>query len=367
MVCEVNGRVLGKGEADVKKAIVYINQFFAGIGGEDQAQMEPKFFDEPIGPAMAYKQALAGIVEITHTIVCGDNFIGTNTEEAIGRILDFLRNKEFDLFFAGPAFRAGRYGVACGHVCKAVKEQFGAPAFTSMNEENPGMEMFCKDVHVFKGGASATAMKKDVAAIAEFTKKVINGQPLGCAQQEGYFGRGVRWEVFPEPPVPAADRVIDLLLKKINGEPFVSELPIPDIDRVPIAQEIVPEALRAMTVALITSGGIVPAGNPDRIQSASATKWGKYDVSDMESLKSGEFFTIHAGYDPAAGNEDPNRIMPLDVMREYEKEGKIGGVYKYFYSTVGTGTTQAEAARMGREIAAELKNEGISAAILTST
>jgi len=59
--------------------------------------------------------------------------------------------------------------------------------------------------------------------------------------------------------------------------------------------------------------------------------------------------------------------MPLDVMREYEKEGKIGGVYNYFYSTVGTGTTQAEAARMGREIASELKKDGITAAILTST
>ena len=351
----------------MKKAIVYINQFFAGIGGEEQAQMEPKFFDEPIGPAVAYQQALLGVVEITHTIVCGDNFIGTNTEEAVLKILDFLRDKEFDLFFAGPAFRAGRYGVACGHICKAVKEQFCAPAFTSMNEENPGMEMFCKDVYIFKGGPSATSMKRDVAAIAEFTKKVISGQSLGSALQEGYFGRGVRLEVFPEPLVPASDRVIDLLLKKIHGEVFVSELPIPEIDRVPIAPEISTEKLSMMTVALITSGGIVPVGNPDRIQSASATKWGKYDISDLDTLKSGEFFTIHAGYDPAAGNEDPNRIMPLDVMREYEKEGKIGGVYNYFYSTVGTGTTQAEAARMGREIASELKKDGITAAILTST
>lgn len=349
------------------KAIVYINQFFAGIGGEEQALMEPKIFDKPIGPAVAFKQALSGVAEVTHTIVCGDNYIGTNTEDALAKILKFLDGKEFDLFFAGPAFRAGRYGVACGHVCKAVNGRFNTPAFTSMNEENPGVAMFCKDMYIFKGGASATAMKKDVAAIAAFVKKMLVKQELGTAEQEGYFGRGIRQEIWAQPPVPAADRVIDLLLKKINGQPYLTELPIPETDRVPIAQEIAPEQLAKMTVALITSGGIVPVGNPDRIQSASATKWGKYDVSEMDRLAGGEFFTIHAGYDPAAGNEDPNRIVPLDVMREYEKEGKIGGVYKYFYSTVGTGTTQAEAARMGREIAEELKNDGISAAILTST
>ena len=77
--------------------------------------------------------------------------------------------------------------------------------------------------------------------------------------------------------------------------------------------------------------------------------------------------TIHAGFDPAAANEDPDRIVPLDVLRVYEKEKKIGGVYKYFYSTVGTGTTQAEAARMGREISDELTEAGIKVALLVST
>lgn len=76
------------------------------------------------------------------------------------RILD---DKEFDLFFAGPAFRAGRYGAACGHICSAVQKKFGVPAITSMNEENPGVEMYQKEMYIFKGGASAAAMRKDVA------------------------------------------------------------------------------------------------------------------------------------------------------------------------------------------------------------
>lgn len=40
--------------------------------------------------------------------------------------------------------------------------------------------------------------------------------------------------------------------------------------------------------------------------------------------------TIHAGFDPAAANDDPNVVLPLDVMKEYAEEGKIGGVYPYF-------------------------------------
>jgi glycine reductase len=136
---------------------------------------------------------------------------------------------------------------------------------------------------------------------------------------------------------------------------------------VPISPAISPAELSKLKVALVTSGGIVPVGNPDRIQSASATKWGRYDIDKLYDLVDGEFMTIHAGYDPAAANADPDVVLPLDALRTYEKEGRIGGIYKYFYSTVGTGTTQAEAARMGREIAAELIADGVKAVILTST
>jgi len=349
------------------KGILYLNQFFGQIGGEELADYKPEIKAGQVGPAMAFQQALGEDVEITHTIICGDNFMGSNTQEAIDLIMDMLKDKEFDVFFAGPAFRAGRYGAACGHICKAVQKEFQVPVITSMNDENPGVEMFRKDMYIFKGGASAATMKKDVTAMAKFALKLLKGETLLPAAEEGYFGRGVRDQIWLDPPVTAADRVIDMLLKKVHGEPFETELPIPKSDRVTIAPALTPEELSQLEVALITSGGIVPVGNPDRIQSASATKWGKYDISGKEDLVKGEYMTIHAGFDPAAANNDADVIVPLDAMRKYQKEGKIGGVYKYFFSTVGTGTTQAEAARMGKEIAAQLKLDGIRAAILTST
>jgi glycine reductase len=54
-------------------------------------------------------------------------------------------------------------------------------------------------------------------------------------------------------------------------------------------------------------------------------------------------------------------------MRAYEKEGKFAKLHDYYYVTVGTGTTQGEASRMGREIAQDLRNSGVDAVILTAT
>lgn len=351
----------------MKKAILYINQFFGQIGGEEMADYAPEIREGLVGPAIELKKQLGEGYDVTHTIICGDNFMGSRQDEALKAILGFLEGKEFDIFFAGPAFRAGRYGSACGNVCKAVKEKFNVPVVTSMNEENPGVDMFRKQMYIFKGGASAAAMRNDITAMAAFGKKLLAGEELLSAEKEGYYGRGVRKQVFLNPPVNAADRVIDMLLKKVRGESYTSELPIQPSDLVPIAPAISPAELSKLKVALVTSGGIVPVGNPDRIQSASATKWGKYDIDKLYDLVDGEFMTIHAGYDPAAANADPDVVLPLDALRVYEKEGRIGGVYRYFYSTVGTGTTQAEAARMGREIAAELIADGVKAVILTST
>ncbi len=349
----------------MKKVIHYINQFFGQIGGEDKADFEPEIKDGVVGPGLLLNSLLAPDAEVTHTIICGDNFMGSSKEEAIERILGFLEDKDFDLFVAGPAFMAGRYGVACGEICKAVKDKFGVEVVTSMYVENPAVQMFHKDIYIFPGGNSAAAMRKDVPKMATFVKKIIQGEGLKPAKEEGYFPRGIRHEAFKDSGAVGADRAVEMLLKKLREEEYETEMPMPVIERVPIAPAV--KDLSRATIALVNTGGIVPLGNPDRIQSASATKWGKYDITSLDSLKAGEWETIHAGFDPSAANADPNVIVPLDALKSLEKEGRIGAVHEYVYSTVGTGTTQAEASRMGAEIAQQLLDANISAVILTST
>lgn len=347
----------------MKKAIHYINQFFAGIGGEDTADFKPEIREGLVGPAIALNSMLDA--DVTHTIICGDNFMGSNTDEAVERILGFLEDIEFDIFIAGPAFQAGRYGVACGTICKAVKEKFNVPVITSMHVENPGVDMFKKDVHIFRGGKSAAKLKEDITIMCKFANKILNGEKTGSADEEGFFPRGIRAQVWLESGKTAAQRGIEMLIKKLNNQPFETELPIPAQDRVPIAEPI--KDLSKANIAMVTTGGIVPVDNPDRIQSASATRWGRYNISKNDRLESGVYKTIHAGFDPAAADADPNVIMPIDVMKTYLKEGKIGKLHDYFYSTVGTGTTQAEASRMAKEIVEKLKEDNVDGVIMTST
>lgn len=347
------------------KCILYLNQFFAQIGGEEQADYEPEIKDGIIGPGLMYQKVMGEDAEITHTIICGDNYMGSNTEVAIETILKMLEGKDFDMFFAGPAFRAGRYGVACGTICKAVAEKFNVPVYSSMNDENPGVEMFCKDMIIFKGGASAAAMKKDVTPMVNYALRAVKGETVSWASEEGYFGRGIRHQVFPENAVPAADRAVDMLIARIQGKPWETELPIKAAEKVTPAEPI--EDITKAKIVLLNTGGIIPVDNPDKIQSASATRWGKYDISGIDRLESGVFKTIHAGFDPTEADQNPNVVAPIDALKQLEKEQKIGELHPYFYTTVGTGTTQSEASRMANEIADELIAADINGIIMVST
>ena len=47
--------------------------------------------------------------------------------------------------------------------------------------------------------------------------------------------------------------------------------------------------------------------------------------------------------------------------------GRIGALHERYYSTVGNGTAVASAAAFGQAIAAELREAGVQAVILTST
>ena len=50
-----------------------------------------------------------------------------------------------------------------------------------------------------------------------------------------------------------------------------------------------------------------------------------------------------------------------------EKEGKIGKLHDFFYTTVGNGTAVASAKKFSEEIGAKLKAAHVDAVVLTST
>ena len=156
-----------------------------------------------------------------------------------------------------------------------------------------------------------------------------------------------------------------MLLAKLAGKPYTTEFAMPSFDRVAPGAAITD--LAHTTIALVTSGGIVPKGNPDHIESSSASHYGEYDITGVDDLTSDKYETAHGGYDPVYANEDPDRVLPVDVMREFEKEGKIGKLHNIFYTTVGNGTAVASAKAFAAEYAQKLLQAGVHAVIMTST
>jgi glycine reductase len=118
---------------------------------------------------------------------------------------------------------------------------------------------------------------------------------------------------------------------------------------------------------LVTDGGLVPKGNPDKIQGSAATRWGTYSIDGCDDLKGENYEISHGGYDAQFVRQDPDRLVPLDAMRELEREGVIGKLHDAFISTSGLANPLSNTRRMGREIAERAKALGIDAIILTST
>ena len=199
--------------------------------------------------------------------------------------------------------------------------------------------------------------------MAKLAKKLANGEEIGSPAEEGYIARGVRVNYFAEDR--GSKRAVDMLIKKIKGEEFVTEYPMPDFDRVDPNPAV--KDLSKATIALVTSGGIVPKGNPDRIESSSASKYGEYSIEGVMDLTEETYETAHGGFDPVYANEDADRVLPVDVLRDLEKEGVIGKLHNYFYSTVGNGTAVASSKKFAAEYAKKLVEAGVDAVILTST
>ncbi len=345
------------------KVVQYINQFFAQVGGEEMAHIPAELRQGPVGPGLAFNAEFKGEAEVVATIVCGDSYFNENLDKAKAEVLAMVKSQNADLFIAGPAFNAGRYGVACGTIAEAVQAELNIPVLSGMYKENPGADMFKTKIYMVETKNSAAGMRDAVKKMAPLALKLARGERIGASAEEGYLPNGVRVNFFEKER--GSKRAVDMMLKKLAGKEFVTEFPMPDFDRVAPNKAI--KDITKAKIAIVTSGGTVPKGNPDRIESSSASKYGKYDISGFDDLTAADHETAHGGYDPVYANADSDRVIPVDVLREYEKAGKIGSLHKYFYTTVGNGTAVASSKKFAETFSKELLADGVDAVILTST
>ena len=345
------------------RVVHYLNQFFGGIGAEEHAGVGLEFRDGAVGPGKLLEQLLGDGAEVVLTIVCGDNFAVEHQADVTAAALAKVRDTIADLFVAGPCFDAGRYGMAAGALCSAVQAQLGIPAVTAMSEENPGVDLYRETLHIIDSGTSTLKMRDVLARVASLGKKLAAKQTIGLPHEEGYLPRGLLRDQLGKQT--AATRLVNMLLAKVRGEEFASEMSPTAFAPVPM-----PAAVKDMTkakVMLITDGGLVPRGNPDRIEGTAATRWGAYNIEGRDDLRSEDYEVSHGGYDTRFVQDDPDRLVPLDALREMERSGIIGKLHDEFLSTCGRSNPLSNTRRLGREMAEKIKRDGVDAVILTST
>lgn len=353
------------------KVVHYLNQFFGQLGAEEAAAVGFSVKEGPVGPGVALQAQLGDDFEIVATVICGDDYFGDDTDKNAAEGLALVKKYNPDVFFAGPAFAAGRYSVACGAMCKAVQDELGIPCVSSMDESGPGMDMYRKEVYITKGSNNSRTMVPNVTDMAKLAKylledkagketRLISLEYLPDPVEYNYFTRDLLRNAKIDKSM--AERAVEKMVQKLNGEPFVTEV-------VPERLEVIepPKAIKDMskaTIAFVSDGGLVPKGNPDRMATRSNLIWAAYDLEDLFK----DYEVVHAGYFNDYVLQDPDRLLPKDVMEDLVAEGRVGKLDNITYAMPACTTVSKKCAENGEEIAAAIvERGGVDGVILPST
>ena len=345
------------------KVVHYLNQFFGGIGGEEEAYAPVQRKEGPVGPGRALQSALGSQATVVTTLVAGDNFFTEEVDAAKATVSEILEQIKPDVVIAGPAFDAGRYGLACAEVCRVAQAR-GIPSVTGMHEENPGTLTYRRDVLAVSTGVDSSEMVQVLRKMAHLAVKLVRGEELGPASAEGYLPRGFRRQVVHDKA--GYERAVEMLKARLAGQPYVSEMLITSYDLVPAAPPITD--LETSTIALVTTGGLVPRGNPDALVRGRAERYFRYPIEGVQAFTIEDWESVHGGFSTVILNtKNPNYAMPVSTVRELEGKGAFKSVYPYLFSTTGNGTAVSAAKRMAAEIAGELKEGEVDGVLLVAT
>src|SRR4051795_2007330 len=326
----------------------YLNQFFAGLGGEEAADHETVRFDGPHGPG---KALTAAGLPIDVTVACGDDRFALHEADCLVTLLAWIDDADADVVVCGPSFGSGRYGYACGVLARELGRR-GTPVVAAMTPDSPGVLASEGAAYIVPTTANVAGMRDAVPLVASLASRLASGAPVGSSEEEGYLPRGLRVNVRSEHL--GAERAVDLVLAKLAGD--VRTEIAPPTDRVSPPDPLADPA--AALVALVTEAGCVPQGNPDRLPTRHANVWLRYPIADRLELAPEDYVSVHAGFDTTAANRDPDRLVPLDAARALVAAGRIGRIHDEFFTTTGVDTPVAVSTRMGQERGAEDAHTG---------
>src|SRR5829696_8433345 len=204
------------------RVVHYLNQFFGGLGGEELAGVALEIRDGAVGPGKLLEQLLGNGCQIVATLVCGDNYAVENREALTAAVLEKVRAVKADLFVAGPCFLAGRYGMAAGLLCVAVQSTLNIPVITAMAAENPGADLYREFMYIVDSGENGAKMREVLSRMTLLAHKLMRHEIVGSPKHDGYLARGLIRDEFVERS--SGQRLVDMVLNKVRGEPFETEM-----------------------------------------------------------------------------------------------------------------------------------------------
>ena len=92
----------------------------------------------------------------------------------------------------------------------------GIPTVTGMYPENPAADLFRKDTYIVKTEILSSTLRKAAPVMCSIGLRLLKGEHIAGAQEEGYIIRDII--LNEEQPLNAAERSIEMLMKKMRGE-----------------------------------------------------------------------------------------------------------------------------------------------------
>ncbi len=234
-----------------------------------------------------------------------------------------------------------------------VRRALGVPVVTALSADNPGPRPSIRCDRGRRGRHRRLVASGHRANGTPRALKLLRSEPLGPADVEGYLPTGRRVNQFGE--ATGAERMVEMLLRRLRHEPFTSEVVVPRFDGATPAPPV--RDLREIVLGIVTTSGVVRAGEP-RGRRGLAGPTVRYSLAGLDRMSADEYTCVHGGYDNRHVRADPNRTVPLDVLREWEKQGRIGRLHNMLWSTVGNVMPVEWARQRGREVAQELREAG---------
>jgi glycine reductase complex component B subunit gamma len=231
-----------------------------------------------------------------------------------------------------------------------------------MHPEHPGLLMY-RQAYVVPTAGTAAGMAQALGAIVPFACKLGARLPVGPAADEGYLPRGIRRPGMRSRS--GAERAVDMLVAKLGGRAVRTELPVEGYEAVAPAPPVADMA-RA-TIAVVTTGAIVPKGNPDHLKRCSETRWRRYELGGRRRLTPDDFECVHGGFYNIPASENPNVVLPLDALRDLEGRGVFARLADFYCTTTGNDQRFADCVQNGKEIAELLWQERIDGVLLVAT